>query len=228
MSYDRILVFAAHPDDELTMAGTMAKLARQGVKVFVAQMTNGSEGYPKPEWKNQIVKMRRAEAKACNKVIGITKRYMLDKDDMGLVNNKETLKQCIRIIREVRPDAAFIHGPDDNHRDHRNTHDISREALWHAGEPVAADLGASWKTPHIYLYKGVLGRKPAVVFDVSETAWARPAALATQVSQHTLFRRTKQQFEEDAKRMKANPGKAYETFWIAEEVRLSAFLPKGL
>jgi LmbE family N-acetylglucosaminyl deacetylase len=228
MSYERILVFAAHPDDELTMAGTMGKLAQQGVKVFVAQMTNGSEGYPKPEWKNKIVRMRRAEAKSCDKVIGITKRYMLNKGDMALADDKPTLKQCIQIVREVRPDAAFIHGPDDMHRDHRNTHAISRDALWHAGEPVAAELGAPWKTPHVYFYKGVATRKPSISFDVSETAWKRPAALATQVSQHTLFRRTKEQFEEDAQRMKANPGKAFETFWIAEEVRLAGFLPRGL
>ena len=35
MDYERILVFGAHPDDELMMSGTMAKLAHQGVEVAV-------------------------------------------------------------------------------------------------------------------------------------------------------------------------------------------------
>ena len=48
MTYRRVLVFGAHPDDETTMAGTMARLAFGGTKVYVAILTDGREGYPKP------------------------------------------------------------------------------------------------------------------------------------------------------------------------------------
>ena len=48
MNYTRILVFGAHPDDEIRMAGTMAKLSAQGAQVVMAIFTNGSEGLSTP------------------------------------------------------------------------------------------------------------------------------------------------------------------------------------
>jgi LmbE family N-acetylglucosaminyl deacetylase len=229
MDYKTILVFGAHPDDELTMAGTMAKLAESGVRVVVVQMTDGSEGYPRPEMRERIVAMRREEAEAANMVIGIARRVYIGSPDMGLVNDKATLKKCIQAIREEKPDAIFTHGPDDYHRDHIATHAIAIDARWHAGEPVVAELGPSWKTPHLYYYKGVARRElPTITIDVSATAHKRFEALATQVSQHTLFRRTKEEFLAEATRIKHSGGRYTETFWLAERNQISDFLPKGL
>jgi len=229
MDYKTIMVFGAHPDDELTMSGTMAKLAQAGVRVVVVQMTDGSEGYPRPEMRDTIVAVRREEAEAANKVIGIARRVYIGSPDMGLVNDKPTLKKCIQAIREERPDALFTQGPDDYHRDHINTHYISVDARWHAGEPVAAELGPSWKTPHLYYYKGISRRQlPTIAIDVSATAHKRPEALATQVSQYTLFRRTQEEFLADAARIKTSGQRYTESFWIAERNPLSDFLPRGI
>lgn len=229
MNYERVLVFGAHHDDEITMAGTIAMLANAGVQVTVAIMTDGSEGYPRPEMKDTIVEVRRREAEACNQVLGLHRRVCIDRPDMGLVNDKATLQECIRVIREVRPDAIFTHGPEDNHRDHMNTSHISVEARWHAGEPVAAELGPSWHTPHLYYYKGVVTRLlPRVTLDVTPWADRRPLALATQVSQHTLFGRTKEQFEQEAEALRRSGEKHYEHFWIAEKTELFGLLPSGL
>jgi LmbE family N-acetylglucosaminyl deacetylase len=225
MNYERVLVFGAHADDELRMAGTMALLADRGVHVAVVTMTNGSEGYPKPEWRDQIVAMRRQEAADADRVLGIARRYSVGCDDMGLVNDKVTLQECIRIVREVRPQAVFTHGPDDRHRDHLATHALSMEAVWHAGEPVAAQLGASWRTPHLYYYKACNQPVPTIVIDT--TAWQPKVleAYATQVSQHTLFRRTREDFLAEAERLRKNPVPASERFWIVDRNVLSDFLP---
>ena len=144
MAYQRILVFGAHPDDEITMAGTIAKLSQQGTEVYVVTMTNGCEGYPRAEMRDEIVAMRRQEAAECDKVLGIKQRIMLNRPDMGLNYDKETLQECIRIIRQICPNAIFTHGPFDKHIDHRMTHIISVDARWHAGEPVATALGEPW------------------------------------------------------------------------------------
>ncbi|MFQ5811057.1 MAG: PIG-L deacetylase family protein, partial [Armatimonadota bacterium] len=135
---------------------------------------------------------------------------------------------CVRIIREVRPDALFTHGPHEHHRDHANTHAIAIEAQWHAGEPVVAALGAPYLTPHVYYYKGVMDRRPSVVIDVSDTAHLKSLARGTQVSQHTLFGRTKEQFEAEAERIRTAGGKHTETFWLAERTVLHGFPAKGL
>lgn len=226
--YERVLVFGAHPDDELAMACTMAKLAAEGTQVYVCIMTNGCEGYPRPEMKDTIVATRRQEADACDRVLGIKGRFRPESPDMGLVNDKDTLLKCVEIIRQVRPDAVFTHGPDERHRDHLNTHLISVEACWHAGEPVAAELGPSWTTPHLYYYKGVSGLRPSIRIDVTQTAEKRPEAMATQVSQHTLFRRTAADFQAQAESLRAHRPQTVESFWIAERVLLKGFLPKGL
>ncbi len=229
MDYRTILVFGAHPDDELTMSGTMAKLSAAGVRVVVVQMTDGSEGYPRPEMRDEIVALRRAEADAANKVIGIARRVHIGCPDMGLVNDKATLKKCIQAIRQERPDAIFTHGPDDYHRDHIHTHFIAVEARWHAGEPVAAELGPPWRMRHLYYYKGVSRRElPAIIIDVTGYAHKRHEALATQVSQHTLFRRSKEDFLEEAERIRNSGARHTETFWLAERNPLSDFLPKNL
>jgi len=229
MNYKRIMVFGAHADDEIRMAGTIAKMANAGTRVVVVTMTNGCEGYPKPELKDTIVELRRQEAAECDKVLGIARRIILDIPDMGLVNDKETLQKCIKLIREERPEAVFTHGPIDRHRDHLNTHAISIEARWHAGEPVAAELGESWYPPHLYYYKGVVGNElPSINIDVTETAEKYVEALATQVSQHTLFGRTKEEFLAEAESIRKNRPKKNETFWITPRVILKDFLPSEL
>ncbi|MBD3182236.1 hypothetical protein GF312_08090 [Candidatus Poribacteria bacterium] len=226
MDYKTIMVFGAHADDEIRMACTMAKLSKAGVRVVVVTMTNGCEGYPRIDMKDKIVEMRQKEADECDKVLGIARRIILDMPDMGLTNDKETLQKCIKLIREERPEAVFTHGPIDRHRDHLNTHYISVEARWHAGEPVAAELGESWYPPHLYYYKGVIGNElPSIEIDVTDTGEKVAEALATQVSQHTLFQRTKEDFLAEVEQIRKNRPKRIDTFWITEKVKLKAFLP---
>lgn len=228
VAYERVLVFGAHPDDELSMGCTMAKLAAEGAAVYVCVMTDGCEGYPRPDMKDRIVEMRREEADACDKVIGVTKRYRPESPDMALTNDKETLLTCVQIIREVRPNAIFTHGPYDRHRDHLNTHAISVEAWWHAGQPVAAECGPFWKTPHLYYHKGVQDTRPQIQIDVTDFAEKRLEALASQVSQHTLFGRTADEFLAQAESIRKNRPKTVENFWIGERVVLNGFLPQDL
>ena len=225
MDYQRILIFGAHPDDEIAMSGTIARLADEGVAVFCVTMTNGSEGYPRPEMKDQIVALRRQEADHADAVLGIAKRYLLGRDDMSLTADKATVKDCVAIVREVRPQAVFTHGPHDRHRDHLATHTISVQATWHAGEPVAAELGQPWRTPHLYYYKGCRLPLPSVVFDTTGYAHKAVAAKATQVSQHTLFGTTRERLEAEAAEIEQRRPAASERFWIVESNELPDFLP---
>jgi LmbE family N-acetylglucosaminyl deacetylase len=228
MNYKKVLVFGAHPDDEITMAGTIFKMSNSGTIIVVITMTNGCEGYPDLEIKGEIIKIRKNEAKECDKILGISKRIFLDIPDMGLVNDKETLKKCIKIIRDEKPDAIFTHGPIDNHRDHINTHSISVEARWHAGEPVSAELGTPWNTPHLYYYKGIIQGLPSVIIDVTDVAEKKYEALMSQISQFTVFRKNKDDFLNEIEFIKKNRPKRTEQFWIADRVTIYDFLPRGI
>lgn len=225
MHYERIMVFGAHPDDELRMACSMAKMAAQGTVVTAVIFTDGCEGFPRVEMKDEIVALRAAEAEAVQKVLGVQRYVNLGAPDMGLVNSKEMLRKVIKVIREARPQAIFTHGEKERHRDHIATHELTLEALWHAGEPVSADLGASWKTPHVYYYKNTAMEGPAVDYDVSDYAYIHPLAMATQVSQHTLFRASKEQYLARAEEMKKNPPKTVKRFILHSWTVLNAFPP---
>ncbi len=225
MNYERVLVFGAHPDDELRMAGTMAKMSAAGTKVYVAIMTDGCEGYPKAAWKDKIVEMRKAEQKACDEVLGVTERFNYDAPDQGLTDDKPTLLWCGSVIRKVRPDAVFNHGPVDIHRDHRRTHKVVAEALFHAGQPVNAELGPPHRTPHVYYYKAVVAPLPTVTVDVTDFCWKFAESRMTQVSQHTLWGKTREDFLAEIERLKRERPKTVETFWIAEQTHLADFIP---
>ncbi len=224
MDYQRILVFGAHPDDELTMAPTMAMLADRGVEVHICISTNGSEGYPQPEWKNEIVQMRAEEMSEADGIIGTTERLFIGADDMELTNDKQTFKEFIRVVRQVRPDVVFTHGPHDMHRDHLNTHAISREAVWQAGNPVSAELGEVWKVGYLMYYKGVQDRLPDVVLDVSDWAHVRPLTQATQRTQLTLWNTTVEELEAETERLRNSDEPFTNTFWFEERMHLD-YLP---
>ena len=215
--YKRILVFAAHADDELSMAAAIWKFVQAGREVYVVNTTNGSEGYPRIEMKDTIVEMRRREAEACDTVLGITKRYYMDYDTQGALSmRKECLQDCMRIIRDARPDAIFTHGPDDNHIDHMTTSELSMHAFWQAGQPVAVALGEPWKTRYIFYYKGLRDPHslPKVEIDVSDAAYKVHEARATQESQFTLFRKTREELLAQAEEAKQSDEKVTATFWI--------------
>lgn len=167
--YKSILVFAAHADDELTMAGTIAAHAESGSEITVVQYTNGSEGYLRPEDRDNIVNIRKKEADACDRVLGISERIHLGYDDMSGTYDKESFKKCIKIIREKKPEAVFTHGPSSLNRDHIALFKTTREAIWQAGEPVTGALGAPHKPGAVYFYKDYADRGPYVIFD--STRW---------------------------------------------------------
>ena len=128
--------------------------------------------------------------------------------------------------RRERPDAIFTHGPDERHRDHRAVAEIVPEAAWQAGEPVSAELGEPWRTRHVFYYRGVEGRPPDIVCDVSDFEHKRYEALATQVSQHTLFGKTREEFLEEAERVREavrKGAKFTENFWIVPNFPISGF-----
>lgn len=228
MIYERVMVFGAHPDDEGTMARTIAKLSAAGTKVTTVIMTNGCEGYPSLEMKDTIVATRTAEAAHCDRVLGIAHRVIMDIPDMGLTNDKQTLQEVIRLIREDRPDAVFTHGPDDPHRDHVAVHHITRSACFHAAEPVAIALGNPWKPRFVYYHKGVQSTLTRVIVDVTEFRCKRLEAAMTQESQYSVFRRTKEDFEKEIAAVRASDKRCYDTFWLAEWMRLGDLLPTNI
>jgi LmbE family N-acetylglucosaminyl deacetylase len=181
----RFLVFGAHPDDEVVgMGGTIAKLARAGSDVIVAIFTKGEEGYAERKLKDTISDLRQQEIERVRSILGIRKYELMRRSDMGLVNDKDTFKECIRMIREFRPGAVFTHHITDRHRDHIAASKLVTEACWQAGEPVSMDLGKPWRSSALYYYEETyLFKFPSHIVDITETFDAKISAMKTYTSQ---------------------------------------------
>ncbi len=180
-----ILVFGAHPDDEIIgVGGTIAKLSRMGKDVYVVTFTAGETGYARPEEKDSIANIRLKEAQACDKILGIKERVVLGRPTQGVANDKETYQECVRIIRKYKPDVIFTHWNKDKHRDHRAVSEVTEEAWWKAQENVLADMGTPWRAKELYFYEiNELFAFPSLLIDISDTLEFKLKAMETQSSQ---------------------------------------------
>jgi bacillithiol biosynthesis deacetylase BshB1 len=121
-----ILVVAPHPDDaELGMGGTIVKLARQGHRVHIVDMTNGE---PTPHGSPEI---REKEWTAAAKVLRISR------SNLGLKNREvqhtiEARHKLAAVIREHRADWIFAPYPTDAHPDHVAVTRIAEDARFDA------------------------------------------------------------------------------------------------
>jgi len=121
-----ILIIAPHPDDaELGMGGTIAKLAAQGHKLHLLDMTDGE---PTPLGDPAT---RAAEAHAAAKILGI-QRSLLGLPNRQVVHDLSSRHKLAAAIRVHRPDWLFVPYPLDAHPDHVAVTRIAEDARFDA------------------------------------------------------------------------------------------------
>lgn len=189
INFKQILVFYAHPDDEIIgMGGTIVKLASQGSEVILVGFTLGETGYPRDELKGKLGKLRKIESSKGDKVLGIKERLVLEQPSQEVRTDRETYQECIRLIRYYRPKAIFTHYFEDKHRDHRAISKVIDEARWKASENILSDLGSTWYTPHLYFYEIFeLFTHPSLVVDITATMEKKIEAMKTQKTQLEVY-----------------------------------------
>lgn len=116
---NKILVIAAHPDDEvLGVGGTIAWYSRiKKDEVYVLLLTEGCSS----QYKNNksIILKKRKEAERANKILGVKKVIFENLPDMRLDNLLHIQLNDIieKYVRKISPDIVFTHHPDVN-KDH--------------------------------------------------------------------------------------------------------------
>jgi len=221
-TWDRVLVFAAHTDDEIIgVGGTIARLSALGKQVVVVTFTGGETSYQKGQTPEEMRNMRMQEATACDRILGISRRIMMGRPTQGVVNDRETYQLCVRIIREVRPDVIFTHYGMDKHRDHRAVSEMTDEARWKASEHVLGDMGDPYYTQHLYFYEGSeCFEYPSIVVDITDTFERKMEAMRSQESQMPVLPGVMDFLEGLAKVRGSQRGTRY-----AEAFLASALLP---
>ena len=195
--YKNVLVFCAHPDDEIIgCGGTIAKLSEKGATITVVMFTLGETGYTQPGQREEFSQVREREKDRYDHILGISNRIVLGKPCQDVVNDVDTYRQCIRICREVTPDVVFTHSPADRHRDHRAVSEITTEACWKASEPVLADYGKPWNVQHVFFFEIFeLFSQPSLIVDITDTLPAKRRAMETQASQLLVLQGIQQYIE---------------------------------
>jgi LmbE family N-acetylglucosaminyl deacetylase len=135
-----MMAVSPHPDDaEFGVAGTVAKLTREGKEVIYVICTNGDKGTSnrsvKPE---DLAKTREKEQLDAARLLGVNNVEFMRLPDQGLEDTPEFRKALVRLIRQYRPEVVATANPYRKymlHRDHRIAGQVVLDAVF----PYARD-----------------------------------------------------------------------------------------
>ena len=120
---DRVLIIAAHPDDEvLGMGGTIAKYAAAGAEIALLIVTDGSSSqYQGSDDLAAIIERKKQETQACASVLGIGSVYYGGLPDMRLdVTPHIQINAAIeKVVAEFAPNIVYTHFYGDVNKDHQ-------------------------------------------------------------------------------------------------------------
>ena len=146
----RVLVIAAHPDDEvLGIGGTIAKLSFEGVECHLLIVTDGSSSqYRDSDHLHEIIEAKKLETKGCADLLGFKSIHYGELPDMKLDKTPHiVINQVIeKVIDEVQPDTVFTHFWGDVNRDHQEVYNSTLVAVRPVMGQVVCEL-YSYRVP---------------------------------------------------------------------------------
>jgi len=185
-----VLVFAAHPDDDLIgCGGSLAKHVKLGNHVSVCYMSSGEAGSLENS-KEELRRIREEEAKKAAETIGFTDLTFLRNRDGYLEYNEANLTKIVELIRNQRPHVVYVHHQLDAHKDHKVAFRLVSEAIGRAGAPVFQDYeGQPWSVETVLTYEVWTPLSEFnYVQDISELMSIKIAALRKHQSQIKIIR----------------------------------------
>jgi LmbE family N-acetylglucosaminyl deacetylase len=115
--FRRVLVLAAHTDDEFGCAGTMARLIDAGAEIRYLALSKCEESVPAGFARDVLVK----ECNACLASIGLPPGNVRIADYRVRYfprDRQAILEDLVAVNREYRPDLVFMPTSQDTHQDH--------------------------------------------------------------------------------------------------------------
>ena len=129
----RVLVIAAHPDDEVLGAGgTVARLNAEGAECHLLIVTDGSSSqYRDSDHLHEIIEAKKTETKNCADLLGFKSVHYGGLPDMKLDQTPHIIiNQVIEnIINLIQPDTVFTHFWGDVNRDHQEVYKSTLVAI---------------------------------------------------------------------------------------------------
>lgn len=185
----KVLVFAAHQDDEtIGCGGTIRKWADLGSEIHVCFVTNGATGIEQGTNPDNIIETRMDEAALAANVLSVHKLYTFNLECQKVSNKKANFHKFIKAIREVKPDLVITHNQLCKHRDHKRTSILAEEACWKAAENILEELGPVHEIADLWSFEILDPHpNPDIVVDITRTFVHKMAAMDVYLSQHGIL-----------------------------------------
>lgn len=173
-----LLAIAAHPDDvELTCGGTLIKMVQRGHKVGILDLTEGEMG------SRGTAEIRRREAAAAARILGVHLRENLGLPDARLEANEENKLAVARKIRALKPHTVILPYWEGRHPDHYTAAKLAYEGCFLAGLKQLPLEGQAFR-PFKILYSTVYYPvPPTFVVDITKQFERRRRAILAYASQ---------------------------------------------
>jgi LmbE family N-acetylglucosaminyl deacetylase len=192
----RILCISAHPDDnEFTIAGSVARWAREGRQVAFCLVTSGAAGTNEHTPSNEgLAPVRERESREAARILGVGEVIFLGYQDGVVEPTLELRRDLTRVIRRFRPDVVVSGDPTVrwygneylNHPDHRAVASAALDAVFPSAETrvIFPELLAEGLEPHKVKEVLISGAVPPDIWlDIGDTLEVKCAALKAHVSQ---------------------------------------------
>jgi LmbE family N-acetylglucosaminyl deacetylase len=180
-THRRVLVVAAHPDDEDTALLTLVARGMGGESAYLSlSRGDGGQNLIGDELGPGLGLVRTQELNAARNLDG-ARQYFTRAYDFGFSKSveetfkfwprEEILKDAVRVIRRFRPQIilhVFSGTPRDGHGQHQESALIARDAFAAAGDPaafpeLAAESLTPWKPAALYRNTRFLDREATTV-----------------------------------------------------------------
>jgi bacillithiol biosynthesis deacetylase BshB1 len=178
-----ILAIGVHPDDvELGCSGTILSHVAQGKKVGVLDLTQGELGT------RGSAELRKKEAAAAAKILGISCREQLSFKDGFFENNETHQRAIIQQLRKYQPDIVLCNAVSDRHPDHGRAAKLVADACFYSGlSKIETDLDLTpqqaWRPKAVYHYIQDQFMHPDFVIDITPFYEKKHASIMAYASQ---------------------------------------------
>lgn len=139
LTFNRVMVIAAHPDDpEFGCAGTVARWAAEGKEVYYCLVTSGDVGTrDETITPGVLASLREKEQRAAAQELGVKDVVFLHHHDGMVVNDMHLRRELAHILRQYQPDVVLTIDPWRHyqmHPDHRAAGQAALDAIYAARE----------------------------------------------------------------------------------------------
>ena len=173
-AFERYLFIGPHPDDiEIGAGATAAKLVAAGKQVcflICADGRYGLENAPKGTAPEELIELRKAEALASARALGVEDVRFLGLCDGGFYSFEDLVQGVARAVGDFKPQVILAPDPDvtsECHVDHRNAGEAAKRLAFFApfpeimarygAEPAPVEALAFYMTAHPNRFVGTRG-----------------------------------------------------------------------